>query len=102
MAILIILYNFLVCIFSAYICTKIRAGELPGYATFVSSTLLTLGWYYSISYAKHSVLQINALIEVSASIGFYIGLYLMGTRLTPLQITGIFLMVIGLYIVNKH
>ena len=102
MAFLILVYNFFVRVLSAYICTKIRVGELPAYATFISSTLLTLGWFYCVNYAKDSLLQTNALIEVSASIGFYVGLYLMGVQIKPLQLFGICLMAIGLYLVNKH
>jgi drug/metabolite transporter (DMT)-like permease len=41
-------------------------------------------------------------MEVSASVGFYVGLYFMGTQLKPLQLLGICLMVVGLYLVNKH
>jgi drug/metabolite transporter (DMT)-like permease len=102
MAILILVYNFCVCLLSAYVCTKIKNGELPGYATFISSTLLTLGWFYCVNYAKESLLQMNALVEVSASVGFYIGLYLMGVHIKPLQLLGILLMILGLYLVNKH
>jgi hypothetical protein len=98
---LLTLYLFVVCIFSAWIGHQIRINNLPFYCTLITSGLISLGWMFGMKYSKLGMVQLGALADVAAGLGYFTGLLLIGIPITKIQLLGIFFTILGLYFINK-
>ena len=101
MTYLLTLYFFIVCICSAWMGHHIRQNNIPFYYTLITSALISIGWMIGIKYSKLSMVQLGALADVTAALGYYTGLFLLGIPITKIQLLGIFFTILGLYFINK-
>jgi drug/metabolite transporter (DMT)-like permease len=91
----------LICTLSSFVIIGIKKEILPGWTTFVTSFISMVIWSMAIRKSKLPAVELSALFDVVGALAYFIGFALCGERITPIQWTGISMLVFSLYLINK-
>jgi drug/metabolite transporter (DMT)-like permease len=85
---------FCIGVFGAFITKKVQAGTLPIWAPIGPSIVSGVLWGY-ISRQSQNLSLMSVLVDVIYTAAFVVGFILLGDRLTPLQIAGFIVSLLG-------
>lgn len=95
------LVGILVCtgIFGAYLSKRINQGSLPIWWTIIPSLITGFTWGNMVK--KHNNLSyLSALFDVVYTAAYVLGFVILGDRLTPMQIVGFIISMIGVALMS--
>lgn len=78
----------------AYVTKKVQGGILPVWAPIGPSIVSGILWGF-IAKASNNLSLMSVLVDVVYTAAFVFGFFLLGDRLTPLQIVGFVISLIG-------
>lgn len=91
----------IICTASSFVLMAVKKGTLPGWATFITSMISMAIWSAAVRKSKLPMVELSALFDVVGALAYFIGFALYGERISPIQWTGISLLVFSLYLINK-
>jgi drug/metabolite transporter (DMT)-like permease len=59
------------------------------------------GWMLSIKNSTLSLTKLTALVNVTITFGYFFGLAFFGQKITPVQWSGVFCLIVGIILINK-
>jgi drug/metabolite transporter (DMT)-like permease len=81
-------------VIGAFITKKVQVGVFPIWATIGPSIISGILWGL-IAKRSHNLSLMSVLVDVIYTAAFVFGFFLLGDRLTPLQLTGFVISLIG-------
>jgi|LauGreDrversion4_2_1035121.scaffolds.fasta_scaffold01981_7 hypothetical protein len=81
-------------VFGSYVAKKVQGGALPVWAPIAPSIVSGVLWGL-ISKKSHNLSLMSVLVDVIYTAAFVFGFFLLGDRLTPLQIAGLIVSLVG-------
>ena len=81
-------------VIGSFITKKVQGGYYPLWAPVGPSIISGLLWGY-ISRRSHNLSLMSVLVDVIYTAAFVFGFYLLGDRLTPLQLAGFIISLFG-------
>ena len=91
----------IICISSSFVIMGVKKGNLPGWSTFVTSIVSMVIWSMAVRKSKLPMVELSALFDVVGALAYFIGFALYGEKISPIQWTGISLLVFSIYLINK-
>jgi hypothetical protein len=98
--VLILFLTFLSCFLGAYISYRISHGTLSAVYIWLFNPIHTVLWLSLLLYSKQNLISAAAWFDVVVALGYFVTFIYLGTPITITQIIGIFLLLIGLYLIN--
>lgn len=91
----------LMCIASSYVLVCVKKETLPGWTTFIASVGSMVIWSLAVRKTRLPLVELSALFDVVGALAYFVGFAFYGEKISPVQWTGILLMVFSLYLINK-
>jgi len=98
---IIVIYYLLSCFTGCYINILVKQNSIPVYFTIISNLLFMCGWMLSIKNSTLSLTKLTALVNVTITFGYFFGLAFFGQKITPVQWSGVFCLIVGIILINK-
>ena len=99
--VLIVSYYLIACFTGCYLNILVKNNSIPVYFTIISNLLFIVGWMFSIKNSSLSLTKLTALVNVTITFGYFFGLAYFGERITPVQWSGVFCLILGIILINK-
>ena len=98
--ILILFLTFISCFLGAYISHGISHGTLHPIYIWVFNPIHTILWLSLLLYSKQNLISAAAWFDVVVALGYFVTFIYLGTPINFTQYIGIFLLLLGLYLIN--
>lgn len=91
----------LVSVVGSYLSLKTSHGDISiGYAA-VSGILTTALWICILKYSRNNIVSISGSFDALSTLGYFLGFVIFGQQLTLTQMMGGFLIISGIFVINK-
>lgn len=90
---------FFIGLVSAFVSKQVQSGSFPIWAPIGTSILSGVVWGWVASYS-HNLSVTSVLVNVIYTFSFILGFYILGDRLSAMQITGLLVALAGIIMMN--
>ena len=95
----LLLLAFISCFAGSWIYIKFLSGDVSIVFGYISGLINTSLWIAMLRYSNNLIV-LSAWFDVACAAGYFAGFMFLGQTASTLQIIGMFLLLVGLYLIN--